>query len=152
MPKSIPIFFSFLLLFLSVSKVSLANNPDAIVGYWKTGEGKGIIHIYKEGDKYFGKISNMKEPNDPITGKPKLDVKNDNKQLQTRPILGLVNLRNFKFVKQNLWKEGNIYDPNTGNDYSCKITMIDNNTIEVRGYVGISILGRTDTWRRQNSL
>ena len=152
MPKSIPIFFSFLLLFLSVSKVSLANNPDAIVGYWKTGEGNGIIHIYKQGDTYFGKIAHMKDPNDPKTGKLKLDVKNDNKQLQTRPILGLVNLRNFKFVKQNLWKEGNIYDPNTGKDYSCKITMIDNNTIEVRGYVGISILGRTDTWKRQNSL
>ncbi len=152
MPKSIPIFFAFLLLFLSVSKVSLANNPDAIIGYWKTGEGNGIIHIYKQGDKYYGKIAVMKEPNDPKTGKPKLDVKNDNKQLQNRPLLGLVNLRDFKFVKQNLWKEGNIYDPKTGNDYSCKITMIDNNTIEVRGYMGISLLGRTDTWKRQNNL
>ena len=152
MLKSIPIFFAFLLLFLGVSKVSLANNPDAIIGYWKTGEGNGIIQIYKQGDKYYGKIVVLKEPNDPKTGKLKLDVKNDNKQLQTRPILGLVNLRDFKFIKQNLWKEGNIYDPKTGNDYSCKITMIDNNTIEVRGYMGISLLGRTDTWKRQNSL
>lgn len=152
MLKSIPIFFAFLLLFLGVSKVSLANNPDAIIGYWKTSEGNGIIQIYKQGDKYYGKIVVLKEPNDPKTGKLKLDVKNDNKQLQTRPILGLVNLRDFKFIKQNLWKEGNIYDPKTGNDYSCKVTMIDSNTIEVRGYMGISLLGRTDTWKRQNSL
>ena len=152
MPKSIPVFFAFLLLFLSISKVSLANNPDAIIGLWKTGEGNGLIQIYKQGDKYFGKIAVMKEPNDPKTGKPKLDAKNDNKQLQSRPLLGLINLRDFKFVKQNSWKDGNIYDPKTGNDYSCKITMIDNNTIEVRGYMGISLIGRTDTWKRQNNL
>ena len=152
MPKSIPIFFAFLLLLLGISKVSLANNPDAIIGLWKTGEGSALIQIYKQGDKYFGKIAMLKEPNDPKTGKPKLDMKNSDKQLQIRPLLGLINLRDFKFIKQNSWKEGNIYDPKTGNDYSCKITMIDNNTIEVRGYMGISIIGRTDTWKRQNTL
>lgn len=152
MPKSIPVLVGFLMLLLSLSTISYANNPDAILGFWKTGEGNAVVQIYKQGDKYFGKIATIKEPNDPATGKPKLDIKNNNKQLQTRPLLGLVNLRDFKFIRQNLWKEGNIYDPKTGNDYSCKITMIDNNTIEVRGYMGISLIGRTDTWKRQNTL
>ncbi len=152
MPKSIPVFVGFLMLLLSLPTITYANNPDAILGFWKTGEGNAVVQIYKQGDKYFGKIATIKEPNDPTTGKPKLDIKNNNKQLQTRPLLGLVNLRDFKFIKQNSWKEGNIYDPKTGNDYSCKITMIDNNTIEVRGYMGISLIGRTDTWKRQNTL
>jgi len=64
----------------------------------------------------------------------------------------LLNLRNFSFHKNNLWKDGKIYDPKSGDDYNCKITMKDPNTIEVRGYIGISILGRTDVWKRQSNL
>jgi len=139
-------------LLISSSTASFNDNPDAIVGLWKTGEGNGIVQIYKEGKSYFGKLVWLKDPNDPSTGKPKTDTKNSDLKLKSRPLLGMVNLRNFKFIKENSWKEGNIYDPKSGNDYSCKITMIDINTIEVRGYMGISILGRTDTWKRQKSL
>lgn len=125
-------------------------NPDAILGYWKTGDGKAIVQIYKTGDKYFGKIIWLQEPIDPETGKAKVDKKNSDDKLKTRPIIGLENLRDFKFVKKGLWEEGKIYDPKGGEDYSCTIKMIDDNTIEVRGYVGISLFGRTDTWKRQN--
>jgi uncharacterized protein (DUF2147 family) len=51
----------------------------------------------------------------------------------------------------NVWDDGKIYDPKNGSTYDCTITMINNNTIEVRGYIGISIIGRTDTWTRQVS-
>ena len=50
-----------------------ADNPDGIVGVWKTGEGTAMVRIYKNGDKYQGKIVWLKEPNDPETGKPKVD-------------------------------------------------------------------------------
>ncbi|MFY8004154.1 MAG: DUF2147 domain-containing protein, partial [Chitinophagaceae bacterium] len=60
------------------------------------------------------------------------------------------NLRDFEFIKQGVWENGKIYDPKSGEDYSCVIKAIDDNTIEVRGYVGISMFGRTDTWKRQN--
>lgn len=149
MKKMFLTFISILTVFTSTFGHSMADNPDAIIGLWKTGDGKGIVQVYKEGDAYFGKIVWLQEPNDPKTGKPKLDTKNDDPKARTRPILGLVNLRDFKFIKKDSWKEGKIYDPKTGNDYSCKITMIDNNTIEVRGYVGISLIGKTDTWKRQ---
>ena len=52
-------------------------------------------------------------------------------------------------MKKNEWEEGKIYDPKSGNDYSCEIKMTDANTLEVRGYVGISMFGRTDVWKRQ---
>lgn len=125
------------------------NNTDAIVGFWKSGDGKAIIEIYKQTDKYFGRIVWLAEPNDPTNGKPKLDKKNEDSKLQSRPILGLINLRDFKFIKNKLWEDGKIYDPKSGEDYSCTIKMLDDNTIEVRGYVGISLFGRTDTWKRQ---
>lgn len=125
------------------------DNPDAILGFWKTGEGNAIVQIYKQGEQYQGKIVWLKEPNDPNTGKPKLDQKNEDPKLKGRPIMGMINLRDFKYAKDKLWEEGKIYDPKSGEDYSCKITLVDNNTLEVRGYVGISLFGRTDTWKRQ---
>ncbi|TAE11936.1 MAG: DUF2147 domain-containing protein, partial [Bacteroidetes bacterium] len=57
----------------------------------------------------------------------------------------------FSFIKKGLWEEGKIYDPKGGEDYSCTIKMLDDNTVEVRGYVGISLFGRTDTWKRQQT-
>lgn len=131
------------------SSSAQANNADAIIGFWKTGDGKAIVEIFKQADKYSGKIVWLAEPNDPETNKPKVDKKNEDEKLRTRPILGMVNLRDFKFIKNKLWEEGKIYDPKSGEDYSCTIKLVNENTIEVRGYVGISLFGRTDTWKRQ---
>ena len=47
-----------------------------------------------------------------------------------------------------IWIDGTIYDPKTGKEYSCKAEMKKNNVLEVRGYIGVSIFGRTDTWTR----
>lgn len=143
------------ILMLLAGPVSFAmanNNPDAIVGLWKPLAGNGVIQIYKQGDLYYGKLVWLKEPNDPATGKPKTDVKNSDDQLKSRPLLGLVNLRNLQYAKENLWNNGKVYDPKSGNDYGCKITMINESTIEVRGFMGISLLGKTDTWKRVKSL
>ncbi|MFN4007003.1 MAG: DUF2147 domain-containing protein [Chitinophagaceae bacterium] len=129
--------------------VNAQSGADALLGFWRSGDGKAVIEIYKNGDMYDGKIVWLAEPNDPQTGKPKVDSKNEEESLRSRPILGLVNLRGFKFVKKNKWEEGKIYDPKSGNDYSCEIKMTDANTLEVRGYVGISMFGRTDVWKRQ---
>lgn len=128
------------------------NNPDAIIGNWKTGEGTAVVQIYKQGSYYYGKIVWLKEPNNPTTGKLRVDTKNSDPAKRNAPLLGLINLRNFSFYKNNLWKDGKIYDPKSGDDYSCKITMKDPNTIEVRGYIGISLLGKTDIWKRQSNL
>ncbi|MBX9892353.1 MAG: DUF2147 domain-containing protein [Chitinophagaceae bacterium] len=152
MPKMKQLFLfsiSSMLVLLMITAFTLINNPDAMIGYWRTGDGKAIVQVYKQEDKYFGKIVWLAEPNDPETGKPKLDKKNEEEKLRTRPILGMVNLRDFKFIKKGVWEDGKIYDPKSGNDYSCEIKMTDENTLEVRGYVGISMFGRTDTWKRQ---
>jgi len=144
--------FSALFLFLIGSSFTpIADNPDAIVGVWKTGEGNAMVRIYKNGDKYQGKVVWLKEPVDPETGKPKQDKNHPDEVNRTRPVLGLVNIWGFSFKENNLWDDGNIYDPKNGSTYSCTIKMINPNTLEVRGYIGVSIIGRTDNWTRQQA-
>lgn len=133
---------------LLTSLVTLANNPDAIVGVWKNGEGTGLIQIYKKGEKYFGKVVWLKVANNP-DGTPRTDVNNPDEKLRTRPLKGLENLRDFSYKADNKWEGGNIYEPKSGNDYSCEIKLVDDNTLEVRGFIGVSLFGRTDVWKRQ---
>lgn len=123
------------------------SNADAILGVWKTGEGNGHVEIYKNGDKYQGKIVWLKEPNDPKTGKPKTDIQHPDKANHSRPILGLVNLWGF-VAKGNTYENGHVYDPKNGKEYKCVMTLKDPNTVDVRGYVGITLIGRTDKWTR----
>jgi uncharacterized protein (DUF2147 family) len=56
-------------------------------------------------------------------------------------------LENFKY-NGGTWEEGTIYDPKNGKTYSCIIKKKDNKTLEVRGYVGISLIGRTVEWTK----
>ena len=152
MKKSIFTLLSTFLLFLLTTAFSKpTNNPDSLVGVWKTGEGTAMVRIYKNGEKYQGKIVWLKEPNDPETGKPKQDKNHPDEVNRTRPILGMINIWGFSFKEKDLWEDGNIYDPKNGSTYSCTIKMINPNTLEVRGYIGVSIIGRTDTWTRQQA-
>jgi uncharacterized protein (DUF2147 family) len=62
--------------------------------------------------------------------------------------LGSVILSNFVHAGGNKWEDGKIYDPNNGKKYSCNMKLKDNNTLEIRGYIGISLFGRTEVWTR----
>ena len=126
-----------------------SNNPDAIIGVWKNGEGTGHIRIEKAGTKYQGRIVWLKEPIDPETGKPKLDKLNPDKSKKSVPLIGMTNLWGFSHTGKNVWDDGKIYDPKKGSTYDCTIKLKDANTLDVRGYIGISLIGRTDTWTRQ---
>ena len=152
MKKSIISVLSCLVLFLLVTAFTKApDNPDAIIGVWKTGEGNAMVRIYKNGDKYQGKVVWLKEPTDPETGKAKLDKNNADETARTRPVLGMTNIWGFIQNEKNSWEDGRIYDPKNGSTYSCNIKMINPNTLEVRGYIGVAIIGRTDNWTRQQA-
>lgn len=125
-----------------------AQNADAIIGVWKNGEGTGMVQIYKKGEKYYGKLVWLKVPNDG-EGKPRTDINNPEEKLQSRQLKGLENLRDFVYKGENKWQDGKVYDPKNGSDYSCEMNLIDENTLEVRGFIGISLFGRTDVWKRQ---
>lgn len=141
------LFLLIILLFFSLNIFAQSSNknPDAIVGTWQTGSGKAKVQIVKEGDKYNGKIVWLKTPLNE-EGKPKMDKNNPDAAKKTSPILGLNMLKGFKYDKANLWSNGTIYDPENGKTYSCKMTLREEKLLDVRGFVGVSMLGRTDTW------
>ena len=139
------------LFLLSSASASALNNPDAIVGVWKTGEGNAMVRIYKNGDKYQGKVVWLKEPIDPETGKPKVDKNHPEEASRKRAVLGLINIWGFVPKDENIWEDGNIYDPKNGNTYSCTLKLTSPNSLEVRGYIGVALIGRTDNWTRQQA-
>jgi uncharacterized protein (DUF2147 family) len=124
---------------------------DEINGIWMTESKESMVQVYRIGNKYYGKLYWLKIPNDPETGKPKLDKRNPEPKLRTRPILGLQLINNFTYdAQEKEWSGGTIYDPKSGNTYNCKVVMTDKNTIKVRGYIGFSWmgLGRTEVWHK----
>ncbi len=134
------------LLLVGVAGVKGQVKADDITGIWLThGDKPAKIQIYRAGQQYYGKIVFLQFPLE--NGKPQMDRKNPDKSLQGRPVLGLELLNGFRFDKDE-WNDGHIYDPESGKTYSCTITLKDRNTLKVRGYIGISLFGRTEIWTR----
>ncbi|MCC6371479.1 MAG: DUF2147 domain-containing protein [Bacteroidia bacterium] len=146
MKKLLVLLVSFLT-FTNLLAQTAAADADRIIGVWQTGSGKGRVQITKYGDKYGGKIVWLKEPNDE-NGKPKLDKKNPDVSKRQATTLGLNNLLGFKSTGKGKYEGGTIYDPENGKTYSCVMTLENDNVLKVRGYIGISLIGRTDTWTR----
>ncbi len=124
------------------------DNPSAIVGTWLNGTKKGHVQIYEKDGRYYGKLVWLQIPNDPNTGKPKVDGKNKDESRRTRPLMNLPLMYNLQYRNSNVWDDGKIYDPESGNEYNVKMTLKDPNTLDVRGYMGISLLGKTQIWTR----
>ena len=137
----------FLLLFISISFSSFSQKNSDVTGEWYNAEKDAIITIFEDNNTLSGKITWMLNPNDE-NGNPKKDPLNPNKDLRDRARLGMVMMTNFSYQKDNVWDGGTLYDPKTGKTYSGMITLKDKNTLDLRGYVGIALLGRTSTWTR----
>lgn len=122
---------------------------DDILGVWLNEDKDAHVEVYKEGDIYFGKIIWLEEPNEE-NGEPKLDDENEDESLRTRPVMGLLLLRDFVFDEDE-WEDGRVYDPKNGKDYKCYMEFPDEDNMDklkVRGYIGFSLLGRTTYWTR----
>jgi uncharacterized protein (DUF2147 family) len=121
---------------------------DRLIGVWEPSHGKARVKVEKIGNKYFGKIVWLREPDDPNTGQPKVDKNNPDEAMRSTPLRGYRILKDFIYSGKNEWSEGTIYDPENGSTYSCVITMKDANTLDIRGFIGVKALGRTDVWKR----
>lgn len=124
---------------------------DAIVGTWWNEEKTSKIEVYKNGDTYEGKIVWLKNQyEDGSDSKPNLDDKNPDESLRSREIMGLVILTGLEWDDDE-WDDGTIYDPKKGDTYSCYAEFEDENdlnTLKFRGFIGISLIGRTSYWTR----
>ena len=141
------------ILFLSpVLKLSAQDfSADDVIGVWLNEDKDAHVEIYKDGNKYFGKIIWLKNPIDDETGKPKLDNKNEDVSLQSRPVMGMLLLKDFVFDGDDEWEDGEIYDPKSGKTYSCYMEFPDEDdktNLKIRGFIGISLLGRTTYWTK----
>ena len=131
-------------LLVSVAGVHAQAKADDITGIWLThGDKPARIQIYKTGTKYYGKIIFLQFPTE--NGRPLVDKNNPDQAKQGQPVLGLEILNGFEFDKDE-WDGGHIYDPESGKTYSCTLSLKDPHTLKVRGYVGISMFGRTEIW------
>ncbi|MEN6439271.1 MAG: DUF2147 domain-containing protein [Syntrophobacter sp.] len=129
-----------------------AASDDAILGVWNTPDGDAKFEIYKCGFEYCGKISWLEEPYYPPTksglaGRLKMDLKNPDPALRKRTLLGMPLIEGLRFEGGNSWR-GTIYNPEDGNKYKCRLS-IAGDRLMVRGYLGIVLLGRTQTWTRE---
>lgn len=133
----------FILLFSDFYKTE----STSVEGIWLTADKLSKIQIYEENGKYHGKIAWLKQPS--VNGKPVLDTKNQDESLRNKPMLGLILLKNFIAESKNTWRNGTIYDPRSGKTYDCVLTLKNSNTLDVRGYIGKPIFGKSVTFTRE---
>jgi len=135
---------------LALPAAAWAQNASP-VGAWKTiddktGKPKALVRISEEGGVLTGKIEKLFRPADqdqnPTCGKCS-DARKD------QPIIGMTILSGLK-KDGNEYTGGEILDPQEGKTYKSKAKLTDNgNKLEVRGYIGVPMLGRTQTWQRE---
>jgi uncharacterized protein (DUF2147 family) len=138
-----------LALVFAITSFTYQNNDEAdeIVGLWEPSSGKARVKIEKIGTKYYGKIVWLREHIDPETKKPKVDKNNEDEKMRNVPLRGYRMLKDFVYKGDNEWADGTIYDPESGSLYSCVINK-KGDVLNIRGFVGVKALGRTDTWKR----
>lgn len=122
---------------------SLGAAPAAApMGHWLTQPKDGIIEITQTGDGTLqGQIVGGAYPG-------KKDVNNPDPALRDRPLRGQIILQGLKADGPDRWSGGTIYDPDSGRTYKCHIGLQADGSLKVRGYIGFSLLGKSQTWTR----
>ena len=135
------------IIFILVFVLTQNTFSQSILGKWKTiddetGVEKSIIEIYEVKGKIYGKVIEI------------FEAKNRNRKCELctgddkdKPILGFTIIRGLK-KDDDEYNGGKIIDPKNGKSYKCYITIEEKDKLKVRGYVGISLLGRTQYWLR----
>lgn len=116
-------------------------------GLWLDQSGRGGIDIQPCGDKLCGNLVWLKEPLN-AEGKAKTDIHNPDASLQARPLCNVPILNGFTQDSPNHWDGGTIYDAASGKTYKSNMELQPDGTLHVRGYIGFTFLGRTETWTR----
>jgi len=129
-------------------------SSEDILSAWNNEEKDAKIEMYKCGVKYCGKIIWLKEPNYPegskdgVPGTPRLDHHNPDSSLRNVLIIGLNIVHDFTTTDGHTWFGGTVYDPKSGKTYRGKMTLVSPNQLNLRGYVGIPLFGRSTTWTK----
>jgi uncharacterized protein (DUF2147 family) len=126
-----------------------AGESGSPVGLWRTiddttGKPRAVVRIYEQDGKLFGRVEQGLMPDE--SPDQVCDRCTDERRGMKK--LGLVIIRNMQ-RDGDTWSGGDILDPDNGKVYSCRLRVVDDNrSLEVRGFIGISLLGRTQMWER----
>jgi uncharacterized protein (DUF2147 family) len=139
-------------LVLTAAALVASAQSTSPVGTWKTIDDatkkeKSLVRIVESGGVYSGRIERLLES----TMAPDAVCKECTDDRKDKPVIGLLIIRNMKQSADDKTEleGGDILDPNNGKVYKAKMKLVDNGTkLEVRGFIGISLLGRTQTWIR----
>ena len=124
---------------------------DDIHGLWinnkDVGKQKFAVMIEDCGNKLCGRLYWLKKPLS-ASGLPKRDKHNPNEALRDRPLCGLQILTGFQYAGDSTWNAGEIYNPDDGLTFSSTMKLAPEGSLKIRGYVGISLFGKTLEWVR----
>ncbi len=137
MMKTLSIFFALFILTLEL-------HANSIEGEWLKSDGSAriILSVTKSGELQ-GKISWIKDSSRTH------DSNNPDPKLQKRKLIGLTFLTGFKKEsKKDLWSGGTVYDSQSGKTYKGRIWLEGPDNLKMRGFVGVSLIGRTAKWKR----
>jgi uncharacterized protein (DUF2147 family) len=112
-----------------------SDESEKIIGVWFTENNSSKIQIYKNDNQYFGKIV-------------WIAPKSEKEDLKVKPTLGYQIFRKFIYESKNLWSGGQVSDPRSGMTVSGKMTLKDDKTLSVRGYLGAPMFGKTVILKR----
>lgn len=128
---------------IALAMASSPPTPDTVLGHWKTETRNGIIDITRCGTSICGKLLTS----DGIAANPALaDIHNKDPALRGRRLKGLQILGGFT-LDGNAWTGGTIYNGEDGKTYDAKITMVDANTLKLRGCIFVPLC-RNQVWHR----
>jgi len=126
-----------------------AETPDPVTGLWLTQNERSVIEVKPcdqgQGASICGNIYWI------IEGGMQADTNNPDESKRSTPMCGLPILWGFEKERAGVWESGNIYKADDGDLYSADLDLQDDGTLKVRGYLGVSWLGKTQIWSRVNS-
>lgn len=126
---------------LTMASVSAHAQTPTVIGYWQTPSG-AIVRILPCGQKLCVEIAELSRGNHPLT-----DMRNPDPKLRSRPLCGLRIGQGFLETDPQHASRGRLYDPKSGRTYSGQMTA-EGDLLHLRGYLGVPIFGRTETWSR----
>ena len=142
----------FLLMALLMAAPAGAQDPAGAqsstpVGVWLHDNKRIEIEIAPCGENLCGRLVWLKSPND-TQGLPRVDAKNPDAALRTRPLLGLTVLDGLRRTGEGTWEDGNIYNPDDGEAYRASVSILEDGAMQVRAYEHLPVFGKTLIWTR----
>ncbi len=151
--KPISVRILLLIVVIAIAASAFASSDD-LLGSWLNQAQDAKIEISKCGNDFCGKIVWLKEPVYPVgskegtPGTPKVDTRNPDASRRSTPIMGMQIMSGLQPAGDGQWKNGHIYDPDSGKTYSAKATLVSHDQLDLRGFIGVSLIGRTEKWTR----